>query len=86
MNQRLHRRKGGVRRHDDFAVRLQSLREVEQIDDHRPGRAEDGVFGPGVSGEFGFERLAFLAQDILAGAQRAQGGLFNLRIHEALGE
>jgi len=36
----------------------------------------------GVRGEFGFEGLAFLGQDILAGTQGAQGGFFHFGIYE----
>jgi hypothetical protein len=35
-----------------------------------------------VGRQFGFERLAFFAEDVLPGAQRAQGGFFDFRINE----
>ena len=37
----------------------------------------------GVGGQFGLKGLAFLAQDVLAGTERAQGGLLDLGVHEA---
>ena len=86
VNERFQGRKGGVRRHDNFIARLQSLRQVKQIDNHRPRRTEDGVFGAGVSGQLGLEGLAFLAENVLAGAQRAQRGCFDLFVNEAFGQ
>jgi hypothetical protein len=44
---------------------------VQQIDNHRPRSAEDALLGAGVSGQFGFKGLAFLPQDVLAGADYA---------------
>ena len=61
---------------------LESLGQVHHIDDHRPGGTEHAVLRAGVRGQFGFKRLAFLGQDILAGAQGAQGRFFNFRVHE----
>ena len=75
-----------MRRHYDLIAWFQSLREVQQIDAHRPGGTEDGVFGAGAGGKFGLERLAFLPKNVLAGAQRAQRSLFDFVVNEAFGE
>ena len=86
MNHWFHRRKRCVRWHDDLVARTQSLREVQQIDDERPRRAEDGVFGAGVGGKLSLERLALLAQNVLAGAQCAQCSLFDFGVNQTFGE
>ena len=82
MNERLHRRNGRVRRDDDLVAGFEALRQVHHIDDHRPGRTQHAVLRAGVRGQFGFEGLAFLAQDILARTQGAQRRFFNFRIYE----
>jgi len=38
-----------------------------------------------VGGEFLFELLRFLAEDVLAGADGAQGGFLDLGVHETFG-
>ena len=65
--------------HDDFVAGPDALELVQQIDNHRPGRAEDALRGAGVRGEFGFKGLAFLAEDVLAGADGAQRGFLDFR-------
>ena len=82
MDQRLHGGKRGVRRDDDFVAGLEALRQVHHIDNHRPGRAEHAVLRAGVRGQFGFKRLAFLAQDILARTQGAQRRFLDFGVHE----
>ena len=85
MDERLHRGKGRVAGDDDFVARPNPLELVQQIDNHGPGRAQHALLGAGVSRQLGFKRLAFLAQDILPGAQGAQRGLLDLRVHETFG-
>ncbi len=85
MDERFHRGKGGVAGHNDLVTRANPLKLVQQIDDQRPGRAEDALFGAGVGGQFSFKSLALLAKDVLAGAQGAQGSFLDFRIQETLG-
>ena len=56
-----------------------ALKLVQQEDDQRPGGAEDALLDAGVGGQFGLERLAFLAEDILAGAKARSAASFDLR-------
>ena len=85
VDQRLHAGKRRVAGHDDFVARPDALELVQQIDDHRPGTAEDALGGAGVRGEFGFKRLRFLAEDVLAGADGAQRGFLDFGVHETFG-
>ena len=82
VDQRLHRRKRRVAGHDDFVARPDALELVRQINNHRPRTAEDGRGRAGVRGEFGFKRLGLGAEDVLAGADGAQRGLLDFRVHE----
>ncbi len=69
MDERFHGGKGGMTRNDDLIARPHALELVQQTNNERPGRAEDALFGAGVGGQFGFEGLTFLAQNVLAGAK-----------------
>ena len=83
VDKRFHRREGRVAGHDDFVARADALKLVQQIDNQRPGGAQDALLGAGISRQLGLKGLGFLAEDVLAGAQRAQGGLLDFRVNEA---
>jgi hypothetical protein len=86
MNERFHGRKRSVAGHDDFIARPDALELVQQIDNHRPGRAQDALRGAGVGGELGFKGLALGRQDVLAGADGAQRGLLDFGVHKTFGQ
>ena len=82
MDERFHRGKGGVAGNDDLVAGTDPLKLVQQINNQRPGRAQNALLGAGVSGQLGLKGLAFLSQDILAGADGPKRGLLHFRIHE----
>jgi len=85
VNERFHGGKRGVAGHDDFIAGADALQLVQEINNHRPGRTQNALGGAGVGREFFFKLLRFLAEDVLAGADGAQGGFLDFGIHETFG-
>ena len=86
MDERFHGGKRGVAGHDDFVTGTDALELVQQINNHRPGRTKNALGGAGVGGQFGLKSLALGREDVLAGADGAQGGFLDFGVHETFGQ
>jgi hypothetical protein len=83
VNQWFYAGKCRVTRYDDFVARTDSLELVQEIDDHRPGTAENTLGRTSVRGKLPFKLVRFFTEDILAGTDGAQSGFLDFGTHEA---